>query len=97
MSSIAKLLSILELFSEARPFLCAEEVAAQLDCSLPTAYRYVRELVESGMLVRFPSGEYGLGPRIIKLDYHLRVSDRERSRPAGRGLELTMPGKPMGT
>jgi DNA-binding IclR family transcriptional regulator len=75
MSSIAKLLSILELFSETRPFLSAEEVAAQLDCSMPTVYRYVRELVDSGMLVRFPRGEYGLGPRIIKLDYHLRVSD----------------------
>jgi DNA-binding IclR family transcriptional regulator len=75
MSSIAKLLSILELFSEERPFLSADEVAAQLECSVPTAYRYVRELVESGMLVRFPGGEYGLGPRIIKLDYHLRMSD----------------------
>ncbi|EIF34607.1 transcriptional regulator [Burkholderia sp. Ch1-1] len=75
MSSIAKLLSILELFSEGRPFLSAEEVAAELDCSIPTAYRYVRELVESGMLVRFSGGEYGLGPRIIKLDYNLRMSD----------------------
>ncbi|TAL52069.1 IclR family transcriptional regulator [Pandoraea sp.] len=75
MSSIAKLLSILELFSEARPFLSAEQVAAELDCSIPSAYRYLRELVESGILVRFAGGEYGLGPRIIKLDYHLRVSD----------------------
>ena len=54
MSSIAKLLSILELFSEGRPFLSAEEVAAELDCSIPTAYRYVRELVESGMLCASP-------------------------------------------
>lgn len=75
MSSIAKLLSILELFSEARPFLSAEQVAAELDCSIPSAYRYLRELVESGILVRFAGGEYGLGPRIIRLDYHLRVSD----------------------
>lgn len=75
MSSIAKLLSILDLFSDARPFLSADDVAVELDCSIPTAYRYVRELVESGMLVRFAGGEYGLGPRIIKLDYHLRMSD----------------------
>jgi DNA-binding IclR family transcriptional regulator len=75
MSSIAKLLSILELFSESRPLLSAEQIAAQLDCSIPTAYRYVRELVESGMLLRFAGGDYGLGPRIITLDYHLRVSD----------------------
>lgn len=75
MPSTAKLLSILELFSETRPFLSAEELAPQLDCSIPTVYRYVRELVDSGMLVRFPRGEYGLGPRIIKLDYLLRVSD----------------------
>jgi len=75
MSSITRLLSILELFSEGRPFLSAEEVAAELDCSIPTAYRYVRELVDAGLLVRFSGGEYGLGPRIIKLDYHLRMSD----------------------
>ncbi|WP_322033832.1 IclR family transcriptional regulator [Paraburkholderia sp. J76] len=75
MSSIAKLLSILELFSEARPFLSAEQVAAELECSVPTAYRYLRELVDTGMLLRFVGGEYGLGPRIITLDYHLRISD----------------------
>jgi DNA-binding IclR family transcriptional regulator len=75
MSSITKLLSILELFSEERSFLSADEVATQLECSVPTAYRYVRELVDAGMLVRFPAGEYGLGPRILKLDYHLRMSD----------------------
>jgi len=75
MSSITRLLSILELFSEEKPFLSAEEVAAELDCSIPTAYRYVRELVDAGLLVRFSGGDYGLGPRIIKLDYHLRMSD----------------------
>ncbi|MDR5816324.1 IclR family transcriptional regulator [Caballeronia sp. LZ033] len=75
MSSITRLLSILELFSEARPFLSAEDVGAELDCSIPTAYRYVRELVDAGLLVRFAGGDYGLGPRIIKLDYHLRMSD----------------------
>ncbi|WP_322012828.1 IclR family transcriptional regulator [Paraburkholderia sp. J12] len=75
MSSIAKLLSILELFTEDRPFLSVEDVARELDCSVPTAYRYLRELVESGMLLRFVGGEYGLGPRIITLDYHLRISD----------------------
>jgi DNA-binding IclR family transcriptional regulator len=75
MSSIAKLLSILELFSESRPFLTAEQVATELDCSVPSAYRYLKELVESGMLLRFAGGEYGLGPRIIRLDYHLRMSD----------------------
>ncbi|BCG05436.1 IclR family transcriptional regulator (plasmid) [Paraburkholderia sp. PGU19] len=75
MSSIAKLLSLLELFTESRLYLTAEQVAAELDCSVPSAYRYLRELVESGMLLRFTGGEYGLGPRIIRLDYHLRMSD----------------------
>ncbi len=75
MSSITRLLSILELFSEDKPFLSADDIGAELDCSIPTAYRYVRELVDAGLLVRFAGGDYGLGPRIIKLDYHLRVSD----------------------
>ncbi|TCG02911.1 IclR family transcriptional regulator, partial [Paraburkholderia steynii] len=75
MSSITRLLSILELFSQTGPFVSVEDVAAKLGCSTPTAYRYVRELVDTGLLVRFTAGDYGLGPRIIKLDYHLRMSD----------------------
>jgi DNA-binding IclR family transcriptional regulator len=75
MSSITRLLSILELFSEEKPFLSADDVATELGCSTPTAYRYVRELVDAGLLVRLTGGEYGLGPRIIRLDYHLRASD----------------------
>ncbi|MBB5499787.1 DNA-binding IclR family transcriptional regulator [Paraburkholderia sp. MM5384-R2] len=31
--------------------------------------------MDAGLLIRFAGGDYGLGPRIIKLDYHLRVSD----------------------
>ncbi|ABE36866.1 bacterial transcriptional regulator family protein [Paraburkholderia xenovorans LB400] len=76
MSSITRLLSILEVLSEGKPFLSAEDVAAELGCSIPTAYRYVRELVDSSLLVRFSGGEYGLGPRIIKLDYYQRISDQ---------------------
>jgi DNA-binding IclR family transcriptional regulator len=75
LSSVAKLLSILELFKEDRSFLSVDEVATELSSSVPTAYRYLRELVEAGMLLRFAGGEYGLGPRIITLDYHLRISD----------------------
>ncbi|MGS0741086.1 IclR family transcriptional regulator [Glaciimonas sp. GG7] len=75
MTSFTRLLSILELFSGEKPFLSAEDVALELDCSAPTAYRYVRELLEAGLLVRFSGGQYGLGPRIIRLDYHLRISD----------------------
>lgn len=75
MSSISRLLSILELFSEEQPFLSAEDVATALECSVPTTYRYLRELLETGLLLRYSGGHYGLGPRIIKLDYHLRVSD----------------------
>ncbi|MFM0653589.1 helix-turn-helix domain-containing protein [Paraburkholderia sediminicola] len=56
MSGIAKLLSILELLSELRPVLSAQD-AAELGCSVPTAYRYLRERVESGVLQRFVGGE----------------------------------------
>ena len=68
------MLAVLDLFNEAQPVHSAEEIAGRLKYTRPTGYRYVRELVSAGLLVRSPGG-YALGPRIIELDWLIRAHD----------------------
>lgn len=75
MSSLRKLITVLELVSEERNAWTPEEIAQQLAMSLPTAYRYVRELYGAGLFARLPGGRYTLGPRIITLDRQMRRTD----------------------
>ena len=75
MSSLGSSLSILGLFGPDRPTLSAESITESLGFTRPTGYRYLRELVASGLLVRLAPGTYALGPRIIELDWQIRQSD----------------------
>lgn len=68
------MLKVLDLFTEQSPALSADDIISKLKYSRPTGYRYVRELVAAGLLVRAPGG-YALGPRIIELDWHIRTHD----------------------
>jgi DNA-binding IclR family transcriptional regulator len=74
MAKFARMLDVLDLYSEAVTLLTAEEVAALLQLSRPTAFRYMRELSTAGFLANY-SGRYSLGARIITLDYRIRNSD----------------------
>ncbi len=74
MSSLTKLLSILDFFGPERAALPADDIIARLGCSRPQGYRYIRELCTAGLLTRF-SGAYSLGPRISELDYIIRSGD----------------------
>jgi len=74
MNKFARMTDVLDLFSESDTLLTAEMVAARLQVSRPTAFRYVRELSEAGFLANY-SGRYSLGARIIMLDYRIRQSD----------------------
>lgn len=73
-SVISRLADILGMFSEERPAITVEEVADSFDVSLPTAYRYVAELCQAGLLAG-SLGRYSLGPKIIELEYLLRSYD----------------------
>lgn len=75
MSSSSKMLSILDLFSIEKPVWSSEAICAEIGCSAPTGYRYLRELVEAGLLARLGNGSYTLGPRVMTLDYQLRTVD----------------------
>jgi DNA-binding IclR family transcriptional regulator len=74
MSSLSKMLEVLRLITPSSPTVDAARVCAVLDCGPSTAYRYIRELTEAGLLVRLPGG-YALGARIIQLDLQMRQTD----------------------
>ncbi|AUO47306.1 IclR family transcriptional regulator [Pseudomonas ogarae] len=75
MSSLNKMLSILDFFSIEKSTWSPDELIAEAGLSRPTGYRYLKELCDSGLLRRAQSG-YSLGPRIVEMDYYIRQSDR---------------------
>jgi DNA-binding IclR family transcriptional regulator len=75
MSSSSNVFAILGLFTQERPVWQPDEINAALGYTRPTGYRYVKELVEAGMLQKVSAGHYALGGRIIELDYQLRQTD----------------------
>jgi DNA-binding IclR family transcriptional regulator len=74
-SSLKRMLAVLDLFTAESPVWTAEGVIERLAYSRPTGYRYMRELCAAGLLRRSPGGLYVLGTRVIELDYQIRVTD----------------------
>lgn len=78
--SLKRALAMLDLFTPGRPQWTVEQLCAELGVAAPTAYRYVRELIGAGLILRLPGGRYALGPRIIELDYMMRQVDPQLQR-----------------
>lgn len=74
MNSLRRMLDVLSLIRPGQPILDIDTLCRQLGYSPASAYRYVRELNEVGLLVRLPAG-YALGPRIIEMDLLMREND----------------------
>ena len=74
-TSIERALDVLDLIGEDRPTVSQEFVAESLALTRSTAYRYLKLLCDSGMLVQLSRGRYSLGPRIIELDRKIQMSD----------------------
>lgn len=74
-SSLERMLGVLDLFDDTHLSRTAEDIALALDVSLPTSYRYVRVLLQAGLLQRVEDSHYALGPRVILLDHYIRRSD----------------------
>ncbi|MBI2958917.1 MAG: IclR family transcriptional regulator [Betaproteobacteria bacterium] len=74
-SSLARLLSTVDIFSQDAPVWTVGAIAAKLGYTRATAYRYVGELCDAGLLTRIAQGAYALGPRIIELDRQIRHGD----------------------
>jgi DNA-binding IclR family transcriptional regulator len=75
MTTPAKVLQVLRLFTQERKQLRAADVAQHLDVSQATAYRYLADLEEAGMIERANANQYVLGPTIVELDRQIRVND----------------------
>lgn len=74
MNSLRRMLDILDLFAPDRPTIDVDHICERLGYTQASAYRYVREFVEFGLLVRIPSG-YTLGPKIIELNRQMTEHD----------------------
>ena len=51
-SSLARMLSVLDLFDDQRLQWSADDISEALGVSLPTGYRYVKMLTDAGLLQR---------------------------------------------
>lgn len=75
MTSSSRVLAILGLFSREHAIWTTDEINEVLGYTRATGYRYVKDLVDVGLLRKVSTGQYALGGRIIELDYQLRQSD----------------------
>lgn len=77
LTSFGKILTVLDLFSVTRHAIDVDIISHELELSRPTSYRYLKELVSTGLLQRIngTSGEYILGPKVAVLDYFSRATD----------------------
>jgi DNA-binding IclR family transcriptional regulator len=75
MSSVAKVFDVLDLFSLETPVLRVEDIGQRLGYTRASAYRYVRDLCDAGLLAPAGSGAYALGPRVLELERLLRLTD----------------------
>ena len=73
-SVLGRMALVLNAFSINRPALTVDEVAQLIGASEATAYRYLGELCESGLLSR-RIGLYVLGPKVIELEFIIRSCD----------------------
>jgi len=74
-SSLTKMLSILDLFTQAKPIWSTNDLIQSLETSRSTGYRYIKALNTAGLLSAVGNGYYVLGPRIIELDLQIRTGD----------------------
>lgn len=75
MSSLEKMLGLLNVFTAERPIWSSEDLIQNLGAPASTCYRYLKVLHTSGYLARVANGSYVLGPRIMELDRVSRESD----------------------
>jgi len=75
MTTTGKVLQVLQLFSDERKQLRAVDVVEALGISSATAYRYMADLEEAGLIERSSVNQYVLGPAIVELDRQIREND----------------------
>lgn len=74
-SAFSRLLQILDLFTLDKHTIRVEEVMDRFGMVQSTAYRYLKELCDAGLLAQQGKGVYSLGRRIVELERLLQLSD----------------------
>jgi len=74
-SSLTRMLAVLELFKGTQNAWTVDAIAQTLGYTVPTAYRYVRELTDAGLLRGASGATFVIGPAVIELDYQIRLHD----------------------
>ena len=75
-SSLGRAFQILNLFTMATPVIQIDDVVTGLGYTRSTAYRYLKELCEAGLLTpTVNAGQYSLGARIVELERLLVLTD----------------------
>ena len=90
MSSLEKMLGMLDVFTTEQPIWSSEDLIQHLGAPASTCYRYLKVLHTSGYLARVANGSYVLGPRIMELDRVSRESDPVYIAGSPVGQRLTM-------
>ena len=75
MTSLAKMLSILELFEDHRSSFQIDDAVAATGASRASVYRYLQALSASGLIAPASGGAFVLGSKIIELDRLIRLTD----------------------
>lgn len=73
--SLTRLLQILDLFTLERPVIHLDTVVEAFGIAQSTAYRYLRELSDAGLVASTGRGRYALGRRIVEFERLLQLSD----------------------
>jgi DNA-binding IclR family transcriptional regulator len=73
--SLARMLNVLELFTDTKPVWSAAALIEALEISRSTGYRYIKILHDAGLLTAVRNGYYSLGPRIVEMDLQIRQTD----------------------
>lgn len=74
-NSLEKMLSMLDLFTEAAPIWSTDDLIRYMGNSRSTCYRYIKTLQGAGLIAAVGNGSYVLGPRLLELDRQIRLCD----------------------
>lgn len=75
MSSLEKMLGLLDVFTAERPVWSSEDLIAHAGVPASTLYRYLKVLHRAGYVSRVANRSYVLGPRVMELDRVSRETD----------------------
>jgi DNA-binding IclR family transcriptional regulator len=83
-----KMLRILDVLEDSPGHLTLDALHSRLGYTRSTLYRYLKVLVEAGLVASMPELGFTLGPRIAELDYRMRQQDPliAAARPVMAGL-----------